>query len=257
MEMRPIGYRCLAQAGLVAAILFSLPGAEANVVDLGVVAYNTGVNAAILFQSSINNTYTFQQLLFSPSAPLNMVFDDGRTLAQVLADDLGPEDNGTLTYNFPFAGGASGVYTLSTPPIVPSPSDPNGNIGPGIFDSITAQTQSGVGCPGYNTPGSTIGVDPTNSAATFLTILGCESLGSAAASLPTSTTTNFALPPLGTVTDGSTVTVYEGEVIDTQWQAGGVVLSPQSTVPEPSTGGLIVTAIVCAGAIRLRKRRPS
>jgi len=118
-------------------------------VDLGTVAVSIGINGSIMNTDfpTYTETYTYQQLLFK--GPLDMEFDSGQTLGEVLAQDFGNVNNGTLDYNFPFAFGASGGYTQN------AVTEPFNTPDPGVV-SFTAQTQSGKGCSGTNTVLGTI-----------------------------------------------------------------------------------------------------
>jgi len=204
-------------------------GSSNSTVDMGTVATTTGINASINNQdySQDNETYTYQQLLFLGN--LGFTFDNGQTLGEVLAQDLGNANNGTLDYNFPFTYGASGSYTE------------NGNATPnGSNDiSFTAQTQSGRVYDGSNNVGATISVNPTLAASTYDTILGGR--GTQINNNAPAPTTTVATIPLGTVTtttntvniggsgfDVQTSTVtYDGEVADTEWTvSGSITLSP-------------------------------
>jgi hypothetical protein len=236
-----------------AAVLLLVPSAKSNTVtvDLGVVAYSIGVNASIDYVSGFTDTYTFQQLLFQSGPSYNLLFDSGLSFAAVLAQDLGNANNGTLDYNFPFIAGASGSYFFTGSPVLPNPSNPTGNIGPGILDSFTVATQSGTVCSGFNNVGATTILDPSNPAATFQTILGCESLAPLSVPPEVPTITVVTLPPLGAITSGGTVTVYQGEFEDTEYTN----LPTAASAPEPSTAGFIILAIVGACATRRRKRQ--
>jgi len=171
-------------------------------------------------QTSSTETYTYQQLLFlGPN--LNLMFDSGLTLADVLGLDLGASNDGTLIYNFPFTFGASGGYSQSGLPI-------NG-VSPGTTLDFTATSQSGTVYAGFNDVGATITVDPANAAATYSTILGNGGFGIASGP-PTSTTTSVTIE-FGEI--GSTV--YEGEDVTTTWQDSGQVSGiGLVATPEPS-----------------------
>ena len=118
----------LALAGSALVTLFVAPSAKASpmttvTLDLGTVGYGTNVNALILNTAYMSQleTYTYQQLLFGPNtATLNMLLDSGLTVGQVLAQDLGQPNNGTLDYNFPFPYGASGTYEQTGSPPFPA-----------------------------------------------------------------------------------------------------------------------------------------
>jgi hypothetical protein len=228
--------------------LLVVPAAKADMVtvDLGTVAVSIGINASIMNTDfpTYTETYTYQQLLFN--GPLDMQFDSGQTLAQVLAEDLGNANNGTLDYNFPFAFGASGSYTQN------AVTEPFNTPDPGVV-SFTAQTYSGTACSGTNTVGSIITLDPIYAGATYDTILSCDGLGNLNNAIPPYSSTTVTVPPLGTITKGDTTTVYIGEFTDYEWTVSGEV-GPVSAVPEPASLSLEVAGIAALGWIRLRKR---
>jgi hypothetical protein len=224
------------------------PCANAGTVDLGTVAVSIGINASILntdFPVDLE-TYTYQQLLFAPG--LSVVFDGGQTVYQALVQDDGNPSNGTLDYNFPFAFGASGSYAQNGSPPFPSSGNP-GTV------SFTATSQSGTACPGANSVGSTINLNPLSSAITFEAILGCDALGPPADNIPPETMTTTTVP-LGTITSSGATTTYIGEEVDYEWTISGVVgaVSPASGVPEPASLGLEAAGIAALGWIRVRRR---
>jgi len=255
--MRRANFRGILPAGFAALVLFVVPSAKSSPVDpttvtldLGTVGIGVNVNASILnlMQSSQLETYTYQQLLFGPdSSTVGMMLDSGLTVGEVLAQDLGPSNNGTLTYNFPFISGASGTYAQNG-----SPPFSSTNIGPGILQSLTATSVSGNVCTGFNNVGATISVDPTNPASTFATILGCDGITGLDPGFPTSTTTTVTLT-LGSITANNTVTVIEGEDTTTTWQSSGQV-GGVSAVPEPSSFWFDLAAIACVCLVGVRKR---
>jgi hypothetical protein len=205
-------------------------GSSTTTVDLGTIGSGTNVNASIVNHDYANQieTYTYQQLLFLGSN-LGLVLDSGQTVAEVLAQDLGQANNGTLDYNFPFTYGASGSYSQN------GSTTPNGsnNI------SITATSVSGHVYNGHNNVGATISVNPIDAASTYDNILGGRGT-QINNGFPTSTTTTVTLQ-LGTVsTAGQTITiggqqfatdtnveVIEGEDSTTTWTStGSITLSP-------------------------------
>jgi hypothetical protein len=245
--MRPIGYRRILRAATT-TILLAVPAARAGqvTVDLGTVGYTIGINASIMNTDfpADTETYTYQQLLFE--GPLSMVVDSsGDTLAFVLTEDLGTANNGTLDYNFPFAFGASGGYVQTSPP-TPGIADP-GTV------TLQAETVSGHQCPGDNTVGSIIALDPTQAALVYAAILGCDGFAPITENA-SYTATTVTLPPLGTVTNGDTTTTYIGEVTDYEWtlSAGD---GAASATPEPSSLWLGASGLAVLGWRRFR--RPS
>src|SRR5581483_11852273 len=106
--MRRANFRGILPAGFAALVLFVVPSAKSSPVDpttvtldLGTVGIGVNVNASILnlMQSSQLETYTYQQLLFGPdSSTLGVLLDSGLTVGDVLAQDIGQPNNGTLTY---------------------------------------------------------------------------------------------------------------------------------------------------------------
>ena len=216
--------------------------AIASVVDLGTVAEGTNVNATIFNSAfpSDTETYTYQQLVFLGSN-LDLVLDGGLTVAEVLAADLEPADNGTLTYNFPFTFGASGSYSQDGLPII--------GVSPGTTLDFTATSQSGTVYTSFNNVGAVIGVDPTNAAGTYSAILGNTGHG-LVQGIPTSTTTTVTLT-LGIIGD----TVYEGEDVTTTWEDSGQVSSAGLTAtPEPSTFWFALAGL-CAVLVTRRVQR--
>jgi hypothetical protein len=242
--MRPFGYRRILRAAAT-TILLAVPVVKADqvTVDLGTVAYTIGISASIMNTDfpMDTETYAYQQLLFE--GPLGMVFDTGQTLGQVLANDLGNANSGTLDYNFPVSFGASGSYVQTSPPGTFDTPDP-GTV------NFMAETMSGHACPGDNTVGSTITLDPTQPGIVYATILGCDGLSPFSESSSYATTT-VTLPPLGTVTTGNTITTYIGEVTDFEW-TGSAADGPASSTPEPSS--LLLGATI-VGLLGWRLRR--
>jgi len=263
--MRPIGLKRLGLAGAAAVVLFVAPsargGSGANggsggstvTIDLGTIGYGLNVNASIINAGASNQleTYTYQQLLFGGNN-LNMMLDSGLTVEQVLEQDIGLLNPGTLNYNFPFSLGASGSYQQNgPPPPFPPVSELPGNV------SLTATSVSGHICPGFNDIGATISVDPTNAGNTFATILGCDSFSNLSNGFPTSITTTVSYQ-LGTVTSNSggnvTVDVIQAEDSTTTWTSTGQA-NPGTATPEPSSASLAVVGLVAAlCAVRIRKR---
>jgi len=249
--MRPIGYRRFAQAA-AAVIMLAVPAAKAGqvTVDLGLVAVSIGINASIGLSGfpSDTDTYTYQQLQFLGN--LSMEFDNTQTLGQVLAQDLGNANIGTLDYNFPFTSGASGSYAQNAL----QPSFATGNMGSIGF---TAITQSGHVCSGSNSAGSSLTLDPLLPATTFETILGCEAFSGVNDGTEMETVTTLTLPPLGTITSAGTTTVYVGEFTDYEWISEGASISPGGppTVPEPSSLWLGGGGLAALGWIRIRGGR--
>jgi PEP-CTERM motif len=243
--MRPIGIRRFIREGLSAAVLLVAPCASAGTVDLGTVAVTIGINASILNTDfpMDTETYTYQQLLFAPG--LSLVFDGGQGIYAALASALGNANTGTLDYNFPFTLGASGSYTQNGSPPFP------GSGNPGTL-SFTAQTQSGHACAGANAVGSTINLNPLFSATDLEAILGCDALGPPTDNIPPPTTTTTTIP-LGTITSGGTTTLYEGEVVDTEWTVSGVI-GPATSAPEPGSLFLMATGIGALFWIRAWRR---
>jgi hypothetical protein len=242
--MRPFGYRRILRAAAT-TILLAVPVVQADqvTVDLGTVAYSIGIDASIMNTDFPldTETYTYQQLIFA--GPLGMVFDSGQSLAFVLSQNLGNANSGTLAYNFPFAFGASGSYVQTSPPGTFDTPDP-GTV------NFMDTSFSGTACPGDNTVGSTISLDPTQPGIVYATILGCDGLAPISG-ISSYTATTETLPPLGTVTNGITTTTYIGEVTDFEW-TGTAADGPASPTPEPS-GLLLVATIVALLGWRLRR----
>jgi hypothetical protein len=275
--MRPLWFQRMLLTGAAAVTMFVAPsakgsaivtplGAGANggsggttvTVDLGTVGYGVNVNATILYGSNLA-FYTYQQLLFG-GTDLNAVLDNGFTVGEVLAQDVGNQpDPGTLDYNFPFAGGASGSFSQNGPsPPFPPPSMPGAH-------GFTATSVSGNVCPGSNSVGSMINLDPLNAGNTFAAILGCDNFTIMNNGVLTPTTQVMSYT-LGTITSTSqvngnvatTVTVVEAEDMTTSWilgaQADDAGSSP-AAAPEPWSGGLAASGIGALWMVRIRTRR--
>jgi MYXO-CTERM domain-containing protein len=245
--MRPIGYRRILRAAAT-TILLAVPAVKAGqvTVDLGTVGYSIGISASIMNSDYPldTETYAYQQLIFG--GPLSMVVDgSGDTLAFVLAEDLGNANNGTLDYNFPFPLGASGSYAQTSPPGTFDTPDP-GTV------SLSYSTMSGHACPGDNTPGSVINLDPNQAAVVYAAILGCDGLAPITEG-GTYMTSTVTLPPLGTVTNGDTTTTYIGEFTDYEWTLTAAD-GPASATPEPSSLWLGASGIALLGWRRFRRR---
>lgn len=275
--MRPLGFRRIGLAGAAAVTLFVAPSAKASqitpsdlpggvhsegagtnggsggttvTVDLGTVAYGVNVNASILNSSHIE-TYTYEQLLFG-GTDLSTVLDSGLTIGEALAQDLGEMNPGTLTYDFLF-GGASGFYAQNGSPPFPPTSEFPGTV------SVTATSVSGHACPGANSVGATINIDPINAAETYSAVLGCEPFTNLNNGFPTSTATTVTLT-LGTITSTGTgntvsVTVVNGEDTTTTWTSSGQLNAGAASVPEPWSVALVATGIVGLLTFRAARRR--
>ena len=209
--------------------------AHAATIDLGVVALSTQLNATITdsLQPLVLQQYGYTQLVFQGSN-LGMVLDGGMTVAEVLANDLGSMDPGSLSYNFPISGfGASGSYTQTSsgePPTVLTL----------VVTSVMGHTNPN------NQVGGQISVDLTKSASTYLTIL--NHAGSASNGVASSNVTVTTLT-LGTI--GSTT--YQGENVGTTWQVNGSSNpAGPSSVPEPGT--VWFAAAGCTAVLFLRRR---
>lgn len=230
--MKPLGFGRFAIAGCAVVTLYIVPSSKAASVDFGTIAIGTNVNASILNSgASLPQTYTYNSLVQGPnSSVLGMTLPNGNTVAQELTALGYAQNNGVLDYNFPFALGASGSYSQNgTPPF----SIGNG-IAPGNIQSLTATSVMGNVCTGSNNVGATISVDPTNAAATYDAILGCDPLNIVNSNIPTSSTSTAAIN-LGTYLVGGTETTFTGEETVTTWEVAGIVNEgPVSGVPEPS-----------------------
>jgi hypothetical protein len=223
-------------------ILFLCPAiALAGVVDLGVVEIATDSNAVIHELSAPGQllTYTYQQQIFFGN--LSMTFDGGQTLGQVLANDEGPQIQGTLDYNFPIAssGGASGNYDQNT--IVTG-------LTQGTFLSFSSTIMSGTLYPGANSNGATVNLDPTNPLLTFSTILGGMSTANFQVGGEAVTETTVTLPFIGTITNGPNVTTYIGEGEFFDWTDIGTTAAP---VPEPAA---FVFGLLGGGALLIFRK---
>jgi len=220
--------------GLIARL-----SARAAVVDLGTIAIGTNVNASVVnaeFSSQLE-TYTYQQLIFQ-SPDLGLTLDSHLTVAEVLAQDLGSANGGTLDYNFPFTFGASGSYSQVGLPLI--------GVSPGTMLDFTATSVSGQIYSGFNNVGATIGFDPTDAARTYSAILGGSGVGLSDLP-PTSSTTTVTLT-LGLIGD----TVYEAEDSTTTWTSSGTVLNAVPTAtPEPRLGWM---SLVVFGAVVVTRR---
>ena len=185
-----------------------------------------------------------------------MVLDSGFTVAQVLAQNLGLPNPGTLDYNFPFSLGAGGTYTQTGTPPFPPVSEIPGIIGL----TATLLVPGSHVCSGFNNAGATINVDPTNAASIYETILGCDGFTTASNGFPVSSTSTIPLD-LGTVTSTSessgnvitTVTVVEAEDTTTTWTTSAQVNG--ASVPEPASAWLAAAGFAGLWAILARRRR--
>ena len=203
--------------------------------DLGTVAASIQINAQI--DTSTGSTYTYNQLLFLGSS-LNAVVTDSNgnqtTVAEILANDLGPANNGTLSYNFPVPGGSSGTFvqTSTTPgPSFSSQSDP-----PQTFQATSV---SGSTYPS-NQIGASDSVNPLNPADTYVTILSLPpadvinngTVSSVSLNLPAeeSLGTQVSYISLGGATDEIVYNQLYGEVTGTGYAVTGNVNVAGSTV---------------------------
>lgn len=233
--MPSLGFRHFAMGfGLV--ILYVVPSTKAATlagsIDPGTVVNAVNVNAAILnlADPSDAQTYTYNQLIQSSNSSLmSITLDNGNTVAQELTALGYAQNDGVLNYNFPFALGASGSYSQDG-----TPAFGLNNIGPSLFQSLTATSVSGTVCSGFNSVGAGISVDPTNGAQTYDTILGCDSLEVSDPGIPTSTTSTVTIF-LGTITEGNNIYDVSGEETIKTWTVSSIVGQSQvSAVPEPS-----------------------
>lgn len=251
--MRPLGFISMAHIGFAAALLVVTPSlmADTVTVDLGTLVYAINVNASIYNPAfpTLPETYTYNQLLQNPDNP-TFTLGNGNTIDQELTALGYGTDDGVLNYDFPFPSGYSfGSYSQDGTPVFSTTSL---DIGPGIFQNFTATSVSGDVCPGDNNAGATLSLDPTNSAATYAAILGCDGITGLNPGSPTSTTSTVLIN-LGTYTSGDTTTTYEGEETVTTWESSGEVGQP-SSVPEPSALGFETAGLLALCGFGARKR---
>ncbi|MDA8170676.1 MAG: hypothetical protein M0Z48_02470 [Nitrospiraceae bacterium] len=128
------------------------------------------INASIYNQYHPNTgsgTYTYNQLLFLGSyvnAQVTASNGNQTTVGEILANDLGPSNNGTLSFNF---GSLFGSGTLSEDPATQfsSQSDPGEDF---TFTSFTP----GLDDSGASPIGDIVGFNPLDPARTYNEILG-------------------------------------------------------------------------------------
>ena len=167
-------------------------------------------------------SYEYNQLLFEGSDQ-NLVFDSGQTLSQVLADDLGPSDRGTLTYNFVSGGGLNGSSGSLSQNSTIGDVDPTtrsaGDAGPRAFTDTA--------CSGFCTPspiGQQTTLDPLDTSSVFTALYDAGAIGSSGPN-PVLRTFGFSSSctsvslTFGKITSeaGAFVTDYEGEATECQF----------------------------------------
>src|ERR1035438_2560383 len=77
--------------------------ARAGIVDLGVVSGSIQVNGTITgVPGGFVDTFSVDALVFG-GPNLNLVIN-GQTVSEILSEDLGAQNNGTLGFNFPDLG---------------------------------------------------------------------------------------------------------------------------------------------------------
>lgn len=208
--------------------------------DMGLAVYGINVDAEIVTPAAPSTplTYVYNQMIFGGINGLDTIVRPGMSLGEVLAQELGPEDNGQLAYDFLLpAGGASGLY-LQNGGIPPFPTAATVPTSPGVVN-LTAQSVSGEVCNGSNSPGAAIQIDPTNALSAFEAILGCETFSGITEGPPQSSTSTVALNVGTTSYNGQTVGLY---VEDTTTTWGAIAGQFPATAPEPSSIWLILAA---------------
>lgn len=219
--------------------------ATASVIDLGVVGDALNLTGTLPTGATIN-TYTLTGLQYV-GAHLNDVIN-GNTVTQILGQLIGPENSGTLTFNFGGPDGASGGATLSgSYPVV------GGNVQLSPFTVTMGLTSCTPGSSAANLPGCNVGggaqlqADPSDPAGLAAALKAAQVVGfpgSFADNGLTITTGTLALD-LGT----SGNNVYHAEELVTTESVDAAI------APEPASWSMAALGAAVLGWLRRRSRR--
>jgi hypothetical protein len=229
-------------------LMVSAREAKAGIVDLGVVSGSIQVNGTITgVPSGFVETFSVYALVFG-GPNLNLVIN-GQTVSEILSEDLGAQDNGTLGFNFPDLG-LAGTSVANGNLLDPN----NLSLVPLVPVQLKWTLTSFAGTPGFCPP-NCVGTQTSN-----LSVLDPAGLVTAMSNagilLP---------PPPGAFTDIAPLsesltttlnlgtmagTTYYAEAANTNWQASANFIP--ASVPEPASWSLI--ALGAAAMARLRRR---
>jgi hypothetical protein len=231
-------------------LLITAREVTASVVDLGLVAESLTVAGTLLGATLSGGTlggvtlggYTLGGLTFVGSHLNDLI--NGQTVSAILADILGPQNAGTVTFNVPGDTGASGNflfnggYTVTNGGVTLSPLPVNA--------TLTSCTPSGpAALPGCQ-PGTQVPINPYDPAG-FIANLENEQilrLGSGLTDGVTLTTSLTATIPLGSLNG----VVIQGEEIATQVDA-------VAATPEPASWSLAALGAAMVGWWHRRRSR--
>jgi hypothetical protein len=233
-------------------LLITARQTPASVIDFGVVAesltvgatlYNT-IGGATLAGNTIGG-YTLSGLTFVGSH-LNDVIN-GFTVSQLLTQELGAENAGTIDFNFPGSLGAfgnltlAGGYTLS-----------NGNVSltpVPVTATLTACTGGAVPPPPGCHDGNTVSVNPYDPAGVVTNLKATEIIG---------VLVGFGADSGNTVTS-QTFTVNLGTMGNDTYQAEEIKTSVTELAgtPEPASWSLDALGVALLGWLGLRRSRRS
>lgn len=234
-------------------LLITAREVTASVMDLGLVAESLAVAGSFLGGTLVGNTiggltlggYSLGGLTFVGSHLNDLI--NGQTVSAILADILGPQNNGTATFNVLGDHGASGRfvfnggYTVTNGGVTLSPLPVNATL-----TSCTPATPAG-GLPGCLTiGGAPVPLNPYDPAGLITNLERAQILG-----LP------FGLTNGATVTSSLTATIPLGSVNGVDFQ-GEEILTEVHTVagtPEPASWSLAAVGVAVLGWWRQRRSR--
>jgi hypothetical protein len=234
-------------------LLITAREVTASVIDFGLVAESLTVAATIVGPTIAGNTiggltlggYTLGGLTFVGSHLNDLI--NGQTVSAILADILGPQNNGTATFNVLGDHGASGRfvfnggYTVTNGGVTLSPLPVNATL-----TSCTPATPAG-GLPGCLTiGGAPVPLNPYDPAGLITNLESAQILG-----LP------FGLSNGATVTSSITATIPLGSLNGVDFQGEEIVTQVDAftATPEPASWSFAALGVAVMGWWRRRRSR--
>jgi MYXO-CTERM domain-containing protein len=230
-------------------LLITAREVTASVMDFGLIAESLTVAGTLFGNTITGNTiggYTLGGLTFVGSHLNDLI--NGQTVSAILADILGPQNNGTATFNVLGDRGASGRfvfnggYTVTNGGVTLSPLPVNATL-----TSCTPATPAG-GLPGCLTiGGAQVPLNPYDPAGLIVNLERAQILA-----LP------FGLSNGATVTSSFTATIPLGSLNGVDFQGEEILTEVHTNVagtPEPASWSLAAVGVAVLGWWRRRQSR--
>ena len=207
---------------LAGLFLFAMlaPKAKSDVVDLGVVGESMQINGYPFGEANLIATYSYTSLEFFGDLNLVVNISKGQpqTLGEVLANDLGSLDIGSLSFNFPLGGSpahASGTLSQNTFGLTLIGGDVTISPRPRPFTLQTVFNSHGA------VVGDQINLDPLDPAGLFIALQNAHVTGVFS---PEPMNQSIVAKTVVTMLNLGTAngTTYVGESVDTVYQAFAV-----------------------------------